>query len=197
MAPISYEINRLSSEELTYELAIRGITEVATVELMRKTLRNLLKLEREGQSLDYPSYPFTVEEDIRELQKKYSEMNKLLIGFDGADQNTYRKLLTKYAYALGRVNRLLPTTADEKSQKSKLLVEILNFKSDLDRKVKSHERASLNKSQGVLDLSLLKSGSSSSDNDSLPDDDVLSPPKKRKGSSFPVFFMVVACTLMA
>ncbi|KAK4883385.1 hypothetical protein RN001_006704 [Aquatica leii] len=149
---------------------------------LRKTIRinssnnTTAALERKGQSLDYP-YPFTVEEDIRELQKKYSEMNKLLIGFDGADQNTYRELLTKYAYALGRVNRLLPVTADEKSQKSKLLVEILNFKSDLDRKVKSHQRACLNKSQGVLDISLLKHGSSSSDSDSLPDDDVLSPPK--------------------
>ncbi|KAK4886686.1 hypothetical protein RN001_002957 [Aquatica leii] len=120
----------------------------------------------------YPSFKVEIESESVKFPT-YSEIN----GFDGADQNAYRKLLTKYAYALSRANRLLPTTEKEKSQKSKLLIVIVNFKSDLENKVKSHERASLNKNQGVLDLSLLKSGSNSSDSDSLPDDDVLSPPK--------------------
>ncbi|KAG5900390.1 hypothetical protein JTB14_033838 [Gonioctena quinquepunctata] len=37
------EVNRLEKEELSYELDIRGITGLTTVDSMRKSLRNLLK----------------------------------------------------------------------------------------------------------------------------------------------------------
>lgn len=36
MSPPKYEVNRLAAEELVYELAIRGLTDVGTVDVMRK-----------------------------------------------------------------------------------------------------------------------------------------------------------------
>lgn len=36
---LKYEVNRLSQEELSYELEIRGATGTGTVDQMRKTLR--------------------------------------------------------------------------------------------------------------------------------------------------------------
>ncbi|KAK4877550.1 hypothetical protein RN001_010056 [Aquatica leii] len=175
MAPIVYEVNRLSAEELVYELVIRGISELDTVDAMRKTLRSLLRLEREGQSLDYPAYPFKVAEDIKELNDKVSEMQALLQDFDGSNQNTYKKLLSKYAYALGRANRVLPDNESDKLQKSKVLVAILNFKSDLDKKVRSYEKSLSNKTKGVLDLDMLNI-STSSDSDSSVVDEPLGKP---------------------
>ncbi|KAK4887072.1 hypothetical protein RN001_003343 [Aquatica leii] len=170
MAPIVYEVNRLSAEELVYELVIRGISELDTVDAMRKTLRSLLRLEREGQSLDYPAYPFKVAEDIKELNDKVSEMQALLHDFDGSNQNTHKKLLSKYAYALGRANRVVPDNESDKLQKSKVLVAILNFKSDLDKKVRSYEKSLSNKTKGVLDLDMLNINTSSDSESSVVDE---------------------------
>ncbi|KAK4884186.1 hypothetical protein RN001_000457 [Aquatica leii] len=164
-----------STEELVYELVIRGISELDTVDAMRKTLRSLLRLEREGQSLDYPAYPFKVAEDIKELNDKVSEMQALLQDFDGSNQNTYKKLLSKYAYALGRANRVVPDNESDKLQKSKVWVAILNFKSDLDKKVRSYEKSLSNKTKGVLDLDMLNI-STSSDSDSSVVDEPLGKP---------------------
>lgn len=43
----SSEVNRLSQDELVYQLAIRGLPE-GTVEEMRKLLRAALRRERQG-----------------------------------------------------------------------------------------------------------------------------------------------------
>ncbi|KAG5888969.1 hypothetical protein JTB14_002554 [Gonioctena quinquepunctata] len=68
------EVNRLEKEELSYELDIRGITGLTTVDSMRKSLRNLLKLEKAGTSLTFPSYPFTFDEDSVYIERKISEI---------------------------------------------------------------------------------------------------------------------------
>lgn len=166
MSPPKYEVNRLAAEELVYELAIRGLTDVGTVDVMRKTLRNILNLELEGSSVDYPTYPFTVQEDFTALRAKVTEIKGLIENFDGANQATYKKIFSKYACALGRVNHVTPVESEDKITKSKLLVEILNIRSDLDKKVKIHERTVANQTQGVLGLDFMEpldSDSESSD----------------------------------
>lgn len=155
MSPPRYEVNRLVAEELGYELAIRGLTDVGTVEVMRTTLRNMLKLEREGNSVDYPDHPYTEQEDFTAIKAKITEVRGLIESFDGANQAIYKKIFSKYAYALGRINRVSPAETEDKAMKSKLLVEILNLRSDLDKKVKIHERTVANQTQGVLDLNLM------------------------------------------
>ncbi|CAH1383643.1 unnamed protein product, partial [Tenebrio molitor] len=64
MAPLRFEVNRLVQDELVYELAIRGLTDVGTVEQMRKTLRTLLRLERESNPLVYPVHPYDTATDV-------------------------------------------------------------------------------------------------------------------------------------
>lgn len=163
MAPPRYEVNRLSSEELIYELAIRGVTDIGTVDIMRKTLRNLLKLEREGTAIDYPKYPFTFEEDSTALSDKIKEIKDCIADFDGSNQGVYKKIFSKYAFALNRVNLCSAVDAASKSIRSKLLVDIVNLKSDLEKKVKLHERSIANRTQGVLDLNLMNLSDSNSD----------------------------------
>ncbi|KAI4463253.1 zinc finger fyve/phd-type [Holotrichia oblita] len=55
-------INKLSKTELSYQLAIRGVTQDATVEVMRSTLRGLIKLEK-SSSFVAPTYPSAFDED--------------------------------------------------------------------------------------------------------------------------------------
>ncbi|KAG5879705.1 hypothetical protein JTB14_008531 [Gonioctena quinquepunctata] len=79
------EVNRLEKEELSYELDIRGITGLTTVDSMRKSLRNLLKLEKAGTSLTFPSYPFTFDEDSVYIERKISEIEILVTDFSDSE----------------------------------------------------------------------------------------------------------------
>uniref|UniRef100_A0A1Y1KZF6 CCHC-type domain-containing protein n=1 Tax=Photinus pyralis TaxID=7054 RepID=A0A1Y1KZF6_PHOPY len=163
MAP-PYEINRLSSDELIYELTVKGITEVATVEEMRKSLRRLLKLEKEGQSFTYPEYPFSVEDDLRALSDKITELENLLQDFDGSDENLGKKISTKINFAINRADKIIPQSTEGKNKKSRIMIAILNVKSGYEKKTRVFMRTSMTQTQGVLDLNLL--GDNESDSDS-------------------------------
>ncbi|KAJ8981214.1 hypothetical protein NQ317_014782 [Molorchus minor] len=56
------QVNRLDKDELSYELTVRGIA-TGTCEEMRRRLSQALQLEKSGDSLKYPEYPYTFEED--------------------------------------------------------------------------------------------------------------------------------------
>lgn len=47
------DFNRLSKDELEYELSMKGLEDLRTVEMMLSSLRNVQKVERSGQSLTY------------------------------------------------------------------------------------------------------------------------------------------------
>lgn len=159
MAPPQYEVNRLSSDELTYELAIRGVTDQTTVEPMRQTLRNLLRLERRGTPIDYPDYPYEFAADGSALTTKIAELQRLLADFDGSDENKYKKLVSKGAFTLGRINRSKPTSTAEKAERSNHLVTVLNINSEVAKKLRSHRRAELSRDLSIV----VSSGSSSTD----------------------------------
>lgn len=161
MSRPNYEINRLSNDELAYELAIRGITKVKTVDDMRKTLRQLLRLEKENNSLAYPSYPFEYTADSNALTAKLKEIQELFDNFDGSDQGLHKKLLSKLAHSIGRINISLPKTDEELKNRSELLVEFLTLKSDVQKKVKSFHRQS--STPLTLDQQCNESASSSDD----------------------------------
>lgn len=161
-----YEINRLVAEELTYELTIRGITGVDRVEEGRKTLRNLLRLEKSSTPLDYPAYPIQFVADREALAKCITEATDLVTSFTGQRDTVLAKIVTKLAYALGRANRSKPSTADDKAAKSRLIVAILNLKSKVESKIKRRERSILNQSLGTVDVDLVdEEESSESDED--------------------------------
>jgi hypothetical protein len=104
---LKFEVNRLASDELSYELEIRirGIVGLATVAEMRKTLRNLLRLEKSPTPLTYPDHPYTFEEDVTAVAQKLDEIGGLVESFEGVRDATYAKIISKIAHALGRVNK--------------------------------------------------------------------------------------------
>jgi hypothetical protein len=152
MASLQYEVNRLAQDELVYELAVRGLTEVGTVEQMRKTLRNLLRMERGPNPLSYPAHPFTVAEDLAALTQKAEEIKALVDDFDGISETGRKKILSKLACALGRANTVRSAETVNQSAISKIVVSLLNSNSDMEYKVR---HATADQSLGALDVSLL------------------------------------------
>jgi hypothetical protein len=126
----------LAQDELVYELAVRGLTEVGTVEQMRKTLRNLLRMERGPNPLSYPAHPFTVAEDLAALTQKAEEMKALVDDFDGISETGRKKILSKLACALGRANTVRSAETVSQTAISKIVVSLLNSNSDMEYKVR-------------------------------------------------------------
>lgn len=164
------DINRLSSGELSYELLIRGLTDVGSVDQMRKTLRSLLKLESEGSPVEYPPYSILFNVDHTQLLLLCDEIESLLEDFDGFSRTDSDKISAKINFALRRFNKSNPQSNEDNVLKSRVLIRILNLKSDFERKIKRHERSLLNQSLGVPDLDLIDNSddSSASDTDAEP-----------------------------
>lgn len=125
-------IGRLSKTELIYQLKIRGVTHDATVEIMRSTLRGLMKIEK-SSSFIAPTYPFTFAEDRLAIEAGLAEIEELLNDCGETwSSSEYAKITTKIAHYVIRTNRCNPGTNDEKNVRSKLLVKLVTLSSQLD-----------------------------------------------------------------
>ena len=158
------EVNRLTKEELGYELRVRGISVTKTSDLdgMRKTYRQLIRFEN-NPSYVKPAYPFTFAEYIKYAQDKINEIRTLINSFDGsATSAEYKKITTKLAHTLGRINRANGTTAADNNQKSETIISLLSLESELDSKLKESSKQSAT----LLDVSTLYSEPVSSDSNS-------------------------------
>ncbi|KAG5865599.1 hypothetical protein JTB14_015089 [Gonioctena quinquepunctata] len=162
------EVNRLEKEELSYELDIRGITGLTTVDSMRKSLRNLLKLEKAGTSLTFPSYPFTFDEDSVYIDRKISEIEILVTDFsDSETSSSFSKIYSKLLHVFERTERSVSTKDEEHSKRSTFLIKLLELKLNLLSKTRKFKRDSRN-SQIPLQLSMIgQAGHSSSRASSL------------------------------
>ncbi|KAG5883462.1 hypothetical protein JTB14_030884 [Gonioctena quinquepunctata] len=157
------EVNRLEKEELSYELDIRGITGLTTVDSMRKSIRNLLKLEKAGTSLTFLSYPFTFDKNSVYIERKISEIEILITDFsDSETSSSFSNIYSKLLHVFERTARSVPTKDEEHSKRSTFLIKLLELKSNLSSKTTKFKRDSRN-SQIPLQLSMIgQAGHSSS-----------------------------------
>lgn len=131
----SMHINRLTQDELVYELKVRGLQE-GTVEDMRKWLSKARRLERKGSSFTYPEYPYTFAEDRNAVDGKVTELEQEIADFDGVrGSGTALRVETKLAHVAGRADRMKATNADEKKEKSILLSKLMGLIADFDTKL--------------------------------------------------------------
>lgn len=166
------EVNRLEKDELSYELAVRGVTDKTTVKEMRTCLRAFLKLERHGSPITYPKYPYAFEDDKAYLDLKLTELIGLVAGCHETEQSPmYLKISSKLAHAFFRAQRSIAKDDEQHRVRSTFLVEFINLQS----KLKSHSRKARRRSglgDTPTDLSVMlsstglhSSGSESSDSD--------------------------------
>lgn len=114
------EVNRLSQDELAYEMEWRGLP-IGTVDEMRKALRAATKLERRN-SFVAPAYKFNFEQDQLAVEKKLEELEKLLEKPPKSETSKeYLKIVTKIEWGLRRLDRSIPE--NESQEKSKLALK--------------------------------------------------------------------------
>lgn len=131
------DCNRLTKDELEYELSIRGFEDVGTVDNMRSCLRSVLRLERTGQSLKYPTYSLKCDEEFEIVENKIKEILTLIETFDGDEQSSpYKKISTKIAHVVKRIDRTNPTEAEKIKIRSNLLSQSLTLLPKLKHRIK-------------------------------------------------------------
>lgn len=165
-------INRLSSDELTYELVIRGV-ETGTCDQMRKRLSALRKLEKSGDSFTYPPHPFTFEEDQEAIQEKIdTEVLPMIAEVDGdPSSSTVLKLHTKLSHISGRIDRMVVVSEAEKTTKARLLGKVLTIMEDLDEKTAIKQTEKLTVGDKPPSLALMENMSHSETIEHSPDHD--------------------------
>lgn len=135
------EINRLSKDELVYELSLYGVTGEATVESMRRSLRQLRKLYA-GTKYELPPYPFTFEQDVAAVKAKIESLTDAVNKFaDVRTSSDYLKTSSSIACAFGRVQRSKPLTDTDSATRQQLLVQLVDLLSRLSHQAKSARKS--------------------------------------------------------
>ncbi|KAJ8949451.1 hypothetical protein NQ318_007552 [Aromia moschata] len=153
---IKLDVNRLSKEELSYELRVRGLGEGddLTVVDMRAVLRNALHLEKTSLAMKYPSYPYKFAADSAALTANLATINTLVDEFTGMlNDSKYKGIMSKIAHALGRVNRSSPSNEEEKESKVQFRLKLLLAVEKLQGKVRKDKKT---RESTVFDLSVLR-----------------------------------------
>lgn len=129
---MSFEVNRLSQDELIYELKYRGFTEEGNVDRMRKCLRNLLRHEKMERSFSYhASYDVPLEQEKQEIETKILEISNLVKDFqEYPETSLQKKLETKFVHIFGRVDRISVDTEQGTKTRADLLQRMLIIESD-------------------------------------------------------------------
>ncbi|KAJ8927539.1 hypothetical protein NQ314_019981 [Rhamnusium bicolor] len=153
---IKLDVNRLTKEELGYELRVRGLGEGGnlTVVEMRAVLRNALHLEKTSLAIKSPTYPYKFAEDSVALTANLDTVNSLIDEFCGiANDSKYKGIMSKIAHALGRVNRSSPSSEAEKETKMDIRLKLLLAVDRLQEKTKKDRKT---RDSTVFDLSVLR-----------------------------------------
>lgn len=138
--PRKMQVNRLEKDELTYELTVRGVA-TGTVEEMRRRLSQAFQLEKDGDSLKYPAYPYTFDQDQDEIKKKLDSLALLVEAFDkGRGSNEALKLETKFNHTLGRLENMVCDDDSKQEKKSELLALLLSLMDGFTEKLEDFEK---------------------------------------------------------
>lgn len=126
-------IDHLHSEELDYELNIRGYPSDGTVAEKRRRARTALRLEKDGAAFT-PVSLLDPEEEIGICDQKVTELKDAVdnFNFDNA-ANEYKRFRSRLLHLLGRLNRVI--SSDVSSQKGRLLVKCSEISDFLEESV--------------------------------------------------------------
>lgn len=151
--------DRLIKEELEYEISIRGVQPQGGTKDLVKTLRELLNLESEGHSFKI-EFNLVPREELTICQDKLNEIEKLFT--EEVTTSWVRKVRTKLAHVLSRIERIIPSSDEDIALKSKLLTTSLDYLSKFKSSKESLQQVSDVPVDLIFQQSLLtKQGTSS------------------------------------
>lgn len=126
-------VDHLRSEELEYELGIRGYPVRGTVDEKRKQLRTALRLERDGTAFSQVQI-LAPEEEIEVCTLKVSELREAADNLDYANAiNDSKRIRSRLLHVMGRISRI--KDEDLRSRKGQLLVTCGEISDGLDESV--------------------------------------------------------------
>lgn len=135
------QVNRLGQDELNYELKIRGIA-TGTVDSMRHNLAMAIRLEKSGESVRYPEYPFQPDEDLLAVKAKLEDLEAAVGSFrNSSTSGSFMKYQSKLLHVLGRLDHISVEESDDKSiKRSVLLAKALELMGTLESKAEHFEK---------------------------------------------------------
>lgn len=123
------EINRLLSDELVYELKVRGLPIHNTVLVNRTTLRGALRLEREGlSSFINENINLIPREELNVCAEKLITLSRDIQNFDYSNKdNEYKRLSTRLYHVQNRLKRISVVEEEEQQHRNELLARCLQL----------------------------------------------------------------------
>nr|CAI5861486.1 unnamed protein product [Callosobruchus analis] len=116
------EVNRLLSDELTYELQVRGLPIGNTVAEKRLLLRESLRQDRLGLSVPPTKCNMVVDHELIVCTGKLGELRRAVGQFDDSNRdNEFRRIYTRLIHASDRLSRIDYETPLLEAQKASLI----------------------------------------------------------------------------
>ncbi|XP_050517488.1 uncharacterized protein LOC126892097 [Diabrotica virgifera virgifera] len=132
--PLPFNLNHLKTEELAYELTIRGSTVPENVAVRRKSLRALLTEEKKTA----PEYKLTpaFTQDVKDAKKTYQELKTLVEGFTGTSATpSYRTISDRFQHLSERARRMAASDEKEEETKQKFKMDVSILFGELEEKL--------------------------------------------------------------
>lgn len=123
--------DRLRKEELEYEINTRGAIPQGTVEELISKLRQLIKLEKEGHSFK-TVYSYKAKDELDICQNKLTEIKQNLN--EPFTSSLIKKIQSRIAHLLGRVENISSDVQDELDLRAKLLSSTLECMEGFEKK---------------------------------------------------------------
>lgn len=131
------DVDRLSKDELEYEMKVRGVAPTGVVDKLRKSLRGLIILENSGKVVS-GAESFDVDEELTTCTDKLVEVKGLVDNVSGRSSNSQvKKIEAKFAHLFSRIDRITPVDTTQKSKKAEVLAVLLELVSDYNSKLSS------------------------------------------------------------
>lgn len=148
------EINRLAADELKFEHESRGLP-IATELEMRKSLKNILKLESSGQ---FQTVDAGIAFDMRmqTIKKAVDELNSLLQDFTGnTDSFVFKRATALVCYSSRCISNWKVKNDSQKKGKNEVLLALHIIKDSFEKKVRRFNRNGNPSDNTVVDISAL------------------------------------------
>lgn len=149
------DVGRLNRGELEYEISVRTTVDDLSnkpFDELRKILRATFSISSSGLAAPVPSYPYLFKDDHEAVLEELAFLSILVEGYTGIElDNTYKKMSSKFAHTLGRLNRSVITKKEEENLKSVVNSKLLILSQDFLSKCKKAKKPK----ETIFNLSVL------------------------------------------
>lgn len=139
MEPESFKPNHLLSNEITYELKIRGINTTRDINDKRKNLGRALTKEK-GRTLVFIDPDYDYETEVTETKATLESIKNLIDEFEGSSpsDSTFLRARSRLAHVSSRILRMsldVEATQEQKDYRNESYATCLHFEAELYEKI--------------------------------------------------------------